>query len=406
MFRNASVVLTSASLLLLAAGCARTSAEETVAGRDASALERVHRGELVERVLLTGQLEAARAEDITVPRLPSWQTTLKWIAEDGIEVKEGDRVAELDNSSFARDLEQKQDDVAQADQELRQKQAEANADIADKEFEVIRRETDLEKAAAAAEIPEELLSRREVEDRKLALEKARIEHQKAITVLKAARVAADTDRQNLLLALDQKRREISIAEQAISTMILHAPRDGILILQKHPWEDRKIQTGDPVWVGMPVASIPELPSMQVVAKLIDVDDGKVEPGMPAVVEIDAFPGRRFEGVVQNVSATAQETGRRSLRRAFDVIVKLGTLDLARMRPGYSVRVEVERARLKDVLLAPRSAVVREGDSARLRLASGQLAEVKLGACNATACQVLSGVDEGTGIATTWRGDDS
>ncbi len=63
---------------------------------------RVHRGTFVNTLVLTGELDAQRGAIITVPRLPMWQTSLKWIATDGDVVREGDRVAELDNGPFAR----------------------------------------------------------------------------------------------------------------------------------------------------------------------------------------------------------------------------------------------------------------------------------------------------------------
>jgi hypothetical protein len=39
---------------------------------------RVHRGRFVRELTLTGEVEAARG---AVPNLPSWNTSIKWIAE-------------------------------------------------------------------------------------------------------------------------------------------------------------------------------------------------------------------------------------------------------------------------------------------------------------------------------------
>ena len=68
---------------------------------------RVHRGTFVQSVVLTGQLDAARGDLISVPPLPSWQTSIKWLATDGSEVKSGERVVELDNGPFITDLDSK-----------------------------------------------------------------------------------------------------------------------------------------------------------------------------------------------------------------------------------------------------------------------------------------------------------
>src|SRR6185436_8540608 len=64
---------------------------------------RVRRGTFTRDVILTGELEAARGAAITVPSLPQWQSSIKWLATDGVAVKENDRVAELDNTQFSTD---------------------------------------------------------------------------------------------------------------------------------------------------------------------------------------------------------------------------------------------------------------------------------------------------------------
>src|SRR5712691_1992459 len=88
---------------------------------------RVRRGTFTRELLLTGELEAARGEAITVPNLPQWQSSIKWLATDGSEVKKGERVVELDNSSFTADLETKRQTELQVLQEIQQKDAEAKA---------------------------------------------------------------------------------------------------------------------------------------------------------------------------------------------------------------------------------------------------------------------------------------
>jgi hypothetical protein len=94
---------------------------------------------------------------------------------------------------------------------------------------------------------------------------------------------------------------------------------------------------------------------------------------------------------------AQESKRQSLRRQFDVIVALDRLDAQRMRPGLSARVVVRRDSKGEVLLAPRAALDFAGNSPRARLASGDMKDVKVGACNAQEC-VVGGLEEGQALA--------
>lgn len=354
---------------------------------------RVRRGAFTSGIVLTGELEAARGALISVPQLPAWQTAIKWLAAEGAEVKPGDRVVELDNSSFTADLDTRRQTFTQAVQELQQKEAEWVADLRDKDLDVEKKRTEFEKAKLEAAVPEDLLSAREYQDRQMKSRRADMEYRKSRDVMTAQTKADAADRANLRLKLERAQRDVATAEKAIDTLVLRAPRAGVVVIKDHPWEQRKLQNGDTVWVGFPIALIPEPESLQVVAALPDVDDGRVAVGMPAAVTLDGYPAMRFLGTVSSISAVAQESKSGSLRRMFRVTVKLARIDATRMRPGLSARVEIRRTAQRDVLLAPRAALELDGPQARARLSSGKLVPVRIGDCNAQECVVLGGLTE-------------
>lgn len=354
----------------------------------------VHRGTFVNEILLTGELEAARGAYVSVPQLPTWQTSIKWIAPDGTEVKAGDRLAELDNSTFAAELDDKRQTETQSRLELQQREAEWAADLRQKDLDVAKRRSELEKAKLEAAVPKEIVSAHEYEDRQTKLLRATVEHDKARRLLQAQQNAVAADRSNLLVKIDRAHRDVETSEKAIDALILRAPRDGIVVLRDHQFEPRKLQNGDAVWVGFPLAQIPELDSLQVSASLADVDDGRVQVGMPAVVTIDGYPSMRFPGRVTGIAAVAQEETRASMRRKFRVVVKLDRIDTARMRPGLSARVEVQRESKRGALIAPRAGIDFSAKQPRARLSSGKLVPVTLGGCNASECVVIKGLEEG------------
>ena len=355
---------------------------------------RVRRGTFTRELLLTGELEAARGEAITVPMLPQWQSSIKWLATDGTEVKKGERVVELDNSSFTTDLDSKRQAELQVLQEIQQKDAEWKADLEQKQLDYDTRKSEFDKAKIDASVPREILSAREYEDRQIKLQRTSVEFAKAQDILRSQKKEIEADRRNLQLRLTKAQREIHRAEQAIESVVLRAPRDGIVIVRDHPWEGRKIQNGDTVWVGFPLALIPEMSSLRVSAMLADVDDGRVAVGMPAIVVLDGYPGVTFNGNVASISAVAQETNRQSLRRAFKLTVNLGQIDVKRMRPGLSARVVVKTQTVANALIAPRAALDLSAKNPQAHLAGGKRVDVKLGACNAQECVISSGLSEG------------
>jgi hypothetical protein len=81
-----------------------------------------------------------------------------------------------------------------------------------------------------------------------------------------------------------------------------------------------------------------------------------------------------------------------LRRAFEVTLALAQGDPARMRPGMSVKVELDRPAVRG-LIVPRGAVVR-GAPVQVRLGSGELRAVELGGCDAQRCAIARGLADG------------
>ncbi|HSG41045.1 MAG TPA: efflux RND transporter periplasmic adaptor subunit [Thermoanaerobaculia bacterium] len=375
-------------------GCSesgRAQGEGQAAGTELTA----RRGTFRERVLLSGELAAERGDPLTVPRTEVWQLQIRWMAEDGSRVKAGDPVVEFDNSQFASALEEKRLTASNAGSDLDRVQAEARTAAAQQQFEVDKARSELKKARIAAEIPKDLLSQVEYQNRQIALKRAESALVKAEEELVARKKASTSDVQVQKISLEKSQRQIRNAEESIAALTLRAPRNGMVLTGDHPWEGRKLQEGDTVWVGMTVASLPDLDSMIVEASLSDVDDGRIAPGMPVICSLDAFPDRTFRGRVVDISPVARESRRSPLLRAFPVRIALEQSDPQRMRPGMSVRVEVLGRERKNALLVPRAALDLSGDKARALLAGGGAADVRLGPCGAQECVVESGLKDGT-----------
>jgi multidrug resistance efflux pump len=389
---------TSAALCLLLAclaplaGCSGAGARAE-SSRD-SALT-VHRGSFRQRLILSGELAAARGEALNVPRTNTFQLTIRWMAPDGVLVKAGDPVVAFDNSQFSSDLEEKRLSASQAGSDLASAQAGVKTSASERRFNVEKARSDLEKAKIAASIPKDLLSLREYQERQLALRHAETDLAKAEEVLRTESKVSDTDVQVKRISLDKSQREIHTAEEAIDALNLKAPRDGMVLVGTHPFEGRKLQVGDSVWAGMPVATLPELASMMVQANLSDVDDGRIRPGMQVLCTLDAYPDLTFRGRVVDISPVARESRRSPLLHYFPVRIDLEKVDVQRMRPGMSVRVEVLGAEAKEALLVPRAALDFAAGGPRALLAAGGSAPVRLGPCSADQCVVESGLSEGT-----------
>jgi HlyD family secretion protein len=381
--------LTSLLLLVtLSLACADSRAGASPDGPVLTA----RRGALRPRLLLTGELEAARALELKVPRTRTGQVQVRWMERDGTPVQAGQRLVEFDNTAFTSELEEKRLAASQAADELARKEAEAESTNAEKVFLVEKNRTEAAKARLRANLPTEIFSAREVQDRQLDLKRAETELAKAEADLDAHRQESAAELKLQRIELEKSRREIREAEKAIAVLSLRAPRDGIVLSAEHPWEGRKVQEGDSVWPGLTVAVLPDLSSLVVDADLSDVDDGRIAPGMEASCTLDAYPSERFRCRVVEIAPVARERSTGSLRRYFPVRVTLDRLD-RRMRPGMSVRVEVLGPEVRG-LTVPREALDLSG-SPRALLADGGAVEVRLGPCTAAGCLVEGKLEDGT-----------
>ena len=329
--------LAPAAALLLAAASVFPGCREARAGLKPA--PKAPGGVGARPVLLTGELAAVRSADLFVPETPLWELQLRFLEEDGAVVKAGQRVAEFDSSNLTSELEQRRIAAIEAETELVRFDADREVATLAREQAVRSRTTDVAKARLDADVPPELRSRRDHEEKQLALRRAQTELAKAEEDLAGYRAAADADRATKLIALERARAERDKLETAVAALTLRAPRDGVFVVAENPRERKKFLTGDTLWPGLVLARIPDPGALRVDALLFDVDDGRVRAGDLAAVVPDTFPDRRLPGRIAAVAPVAQPIGRGSPRMAFRVFVDVTGGDLEGLRPGMSVRVE-------------------------------------------------------------------
>jgi HlyD family secretion protein len=380
---------------VLAAGLAQ-GACNGAAGARAVEFARVERRDIEDVFLLTGELQAVRSEELTVPRNDTGRVQIKWVAEDGSEVEANQPVCELDNTQVAQSLEERRLRLTQAQIALEGRESSLAAETSQKRFELEHAETEAQKAAIQAAVPAELQARKDWNEKQQALRRTESERAKARLGLQAFEQSSQADVEVLRIARDKAARDVSAAQESLSQLSLVAPKAGIVMLRNPPNEDRPVQAGDTLWPGWRVISIPDLSAMELVAVLPEVDDGRVMPGQKTRVALETDLARSFAGHVIEVAAVAQDA---RYAGGFRVRIALDQPDPALMRPGLSARVEVVRRVFERALVVPRRAVVRTGNQTSVRRAGRDgLAAVRVAACLPLDCVIESGLEEGDRVA--------
>lgn len=366
--------------LIVLAAC-HGAAEKQVA-HEVERTATVTRGDLRDRVVLTGDLRAPSSVDLMSPKGESWMIAIRWLAKDGADVKAGDRVAEFDNTSITSTLEQKKLQLIEAEMAFRTAKDLSAIETATKKNALDQHRVALQKAIVRADVPEDLVSKRDFQERQLARKQMQAEVVKAEAEYIAQTQESKLDLQVKQIELDKAKRAIETAEKTIKDFVLVAPKDGVVVLGDHPWEGRKFHENDQVQAGWTIVSMPDITlPMEVRSELSDVDDGRVTVGMMGQCTLDAYPADPIGCKVTDITPVARPKSEQSLRRAFSVRLSLDKSDGSRMRPGMSVKIVLPHEGQKSALLVPRGAVL--DDKA-----------VKLGACDAQHCVVESGLKEG------------
>ena len=141
-------------------------------------------------------------------------------------------------------------------------------------------------------------------------------------------------------ALIKARTNLSIAKVRLEDATVTAPTNGTIIEK-------------PVSLGMVITSatssasggttilrMADLAKVRMRAFVNETDIGNVKAGQVATVTVDAFPNRRFVGVVEQVEPSAVV---QSSVTMFPVLVSLNNLDGA-LKPGMNGQVTMEVAR--------------------------------------------------------------
>ena len=170
-----------------------------------------------------------------------------------------------------------------------------------------------------------------VEQASASLEKARRDLDRA-RQLRIDEVATEQEVEDLTTAWRVARANLETARFNARFAYIEAPGDGV-VLQRLAEEDELVQAGQPVLVFGATER-----GWVVRVALADRDAVRVDAGNSAVVEFDAFPGRRFAGRVSRIDSAADPvTG------TFEAEIDIQPAPQVRFARGLVARVELSLA---------------------------------------------------------------
>jgi HlyD family secretion protein len=361
----------------------------------------VARRDFVRTLRIHGVVEAIKFHSVAAPRLSGQggnSMIITKLIPAGTRVQAGDLLAEFDRQVQTKNYLDRETEYRDRVEQIRKRKAEQTAEGVRDERELKEAEHAVEKAALDVK-RNEILSRIDAEKNNQSLEEAKARLEQVRTTIRLRRSAVAAEVRILEIQRDRALAAMRHAQRNSDSMVIRSPLAGVVVLNtifksNGPGE---VQEGDEVRPGVPFLQVVDPQSMQVRARVNQVDVVGLKAGQKATVRLDAYPDLSFPGRVHQVAAIALGGSFSDKIRTFPVLFAIEGFD-PRTMPDLSAAVDVELERVSGALVAPRDAVSEESGRHFLRVRNGSgfaKTPVTLGLVSEHEVVLQSGAREGS-----------
>jgi RND family efflux transporter MFP subunit len=154
--------------------------------------------------------------------------------------------------------------------------------------------------------------------------------------------------------VSQKQAALNMAKVRLSYTRIRVPPNHAS--QQRVVGERFVDEGSMLAPNTPIVSILDIGTLIGVINVIERDYPKIKPGLPAVINTDAFPGQTFSGKVIRIAPLLMEKAREAR-----VEIEIPNQRML-LKPGMFVRVQMEFELHENATVIPQSAVVKRDGS--------------------------------------------
>ena len=167
---------------------------------------------------------------------------------------------------------------------------------------------------------------------------------------------AKADFDSSLAQIRRTEGSLSQSRDSLAKTTIYSPVVGSISSLSSEVGERVVGTGS--FAGTEIMRLANLDNMEVRVKVNENDIINVKIGDNTVVTVDAFPGRKFTGNVNEISSSAITVGAQTAAASasdevtnFLVKIKIKAPD-AKLRPGMSATVDIETQTVTNVVAVP------------------------------------------------------
>jgi membrane fusion protein (multidrug efflux system) len=182
---------------------------------------------------------------------------------------------------------------------------------------------------------------------------------------------------------------VTLARKANADTVVRAPFAGVVA-------ERLVTTGAYVNKGTKIAIVVRVDPLRVQLTIPEQFVSAVATGQPVTFEVDAYPGRQFEGRVKYVSPALQADQRALTVEAIVPNPK------AVLKPGLFATARIEQPARTPGVLVPAAAVLTSSGTSRVYVVNGDHVEERIvttGETVGTLVEISKGLKAGERVAT-------
>jgi len=359
----------------------------------------VKSGKFVISVTTTGELEARSNEKIQGPNPTGlrnariWQYRIEKIVPDGTVVDSGQWVANLDRSDLVNKIKDQELEVEKLRTQYTKTQLDTAMTLRNARDELINLKYSLEDKQIVVDqsIYEPPATRRQV---KLDLQKAERTYTqtKDNYVLKSEKAKANM--KEVEAGLNKAIRKFTELKKLKSEFVVYAPKAG-MVIYKRSWDGKKQGVGAQIstWDNV-VAILPDLSAMNSRTYVNEIDISKVKKGQKAIVSTDAFPEKKFTGVVTDVANMGQQM-KNSNAKVFEVTIQLAGHDSV-LRPSMTTKNQIITETIDSALFVPIECI-HNNDSLSFVYMDRRKQQVSTGKSNDVDIVIHAGLKKGNEV---------
>ncbi|MBM7072069.1 HlyD family efflux transporter periplasmic adaptor subunit [Shewanella sp. 202IG2-18] len=349
-----------------------------------------------------GNLESTESTLITAPHSLRGRQSLVWLLPNFSNVKKGDVIARLDakRTSFMLKKDKLDNQRSKLDGAMR-----ASSD------EIARKKLLQDKSVTATE--RKLADTFFSDDERVYTKIEIIDQMRNQDYLDAKMDYLDwntgqhnqkANAEQALITLKQKgiQTKINRHETNLANLEIKAAHDGLFVYKKN-WYDEYPAVGDAIFSGQTIGELPNTSNMQASLYALESESSGLKVGLKAIVYLDAYPNKPFEGEVIQVDSLAQPKDKGSPVNYFNFTVQLNETIPELMKQGRQVNAKVEVLESKRMLAVPSQSVFQHEDDYWVFVKDGgefEKRKVTLGARNLNRTEITSGLNESEVIALT------